>query len=163
MADDRAPRHAALESGLDTVGWQLAHSVEAQVSASFAWSFWTDVRNWDDPPARFELDGPFAAGASGRTLMPGREALQWHIRDVRLGEAATIEMQLDRATLSFEWSFQPLSERGTRLTQRIALAGENAAAYAEQVEAGFGPNLPQGMKRIARAMEASERSTSDAR
>lgn len=64
-------------------------------------------------------------------------------------------MELDRAALSFEWSFEPLSERRTRLTQRIALAGENAAAYAEEVQAGFGPNLPQGMNRIARAMESS--------
>jgi len=87
--------------------------------------------------------------------MPGREPLRWRIRDVRFGESATIEMQLDRATLCFEWSFDPLSERSTRLTQRIALAGDNAAAYAEEVQAGFGPNLPQGINRIARAMESS--------
>jgi hypothetical protein len=137
--------------------WHLEHSVEAEVSASFAWDFWTDVRNWDDPPARFELDGPFAAGSRGRTLIPDREPLHWRIGEVRCGSLAVIEMALDRATLSFEWRFEPLSERRAKLTQRIALSGDNAAAYVGQVQAGFGTNLPEGMKRIAAAMEASEK------
>jgi hypothetical protein len=140
---------------MTSVAWQLEHSVEAGVSSASAWSFWTDVGNWSDPPARFELDGPFAVGSSGRTLMPGQEAVLWRIGEVRSGSRATIEMQLDRATLSFEWRFEPLSEHRTKLTQRVALSGENAAAYVEQVRAGFGATLADGMKRIAKAMEGT--------
>ncbi|SRR6266545_267893 len=139
---------------MSTVAWHLEHSVEAEVSASFAWSFWTDVRNWNDPPARFELDGPFAVGSRGSTLIPDQEPLHWRIREVRSEDLAAIDMQLDRATLSFEWRFEPLSEHRTRLTQRIALSGDNSVAYVGQVQAGFGANLPEGMKRIAKAMEA---------
>ena len=51
------------------------HSVEAHVSAAFAWSFWTDIRNWDDPPARFMLDGPFADGSRGTTRIAGPGAI----------------------------------------------------------------------------------------
>jgi hypothetical protein len=63
-------------------------------------------------------------------------------------------MQLDRATLTFEWPFDDLSETRTKLTQHIVLSGENAGMYAGQVEAGFGPNLPDGMIRIAAEMAA---------
>jgi hypothetical protein len=139
------------------IAWQLEHSVDAEVSAALAWSFWTDVRNWDDPPARFELDSPFAVGSQGSTLIPGQQPLHWRIREVRPGHLATIEMPLDRATLSFEWRFEALSEHKTKLTQRIALSGDNSAAYVSQVEAGFGTTLPAGMKRIAGLMEAAEK------
>ena len=141
---------------MSEIALQLEHSVEADVSPSFAWSFRTDVANWIDPPAIFALDGPFAAGSRGTTLLPDQAPLHWYIRDVQPGKSFIVEMQLDRATLSFEWRFDALSEHRTRLTQRIVLSGDNAAAYAVQVEAGFGSNLPDGMKRIAVEMAAAE-------
>jgi hypothetical protein len=70
----------------DGAALQIEHSVEVAVSATSAWSFWTDVRNWCDPPARFVVDGPFASGTRGRTLMPGREPLEWTIRRVLSGD-----------------------------------------------------------------------------
>ena len=135
---------------------QLEHSIEADVSPAFAWGFRTDVANWNDPPAKFALDGPFAAGTRGTTLLPEREPLSWYLREVRPGESFVIEMQLDRATIAFEWRFDALSEHKTKLTQRIVLSGDNAAAYVEQVEAGFGSNLQDGMKRIAAEMAVAE-------
>ena len=131
----------------------LEHSVEVGVAVTFAWKFLTDISNWDDPPTRFTLEGPFAAGTQGTTELPGREPLRWRLVEVQEGERYTTEMQLDRAVLQFEWRFEALSERRTRLTQRILLTGENAAAYAAQVEAGFGANLSAGMQRIADVME----------
>jgi hypothetical protein len=44
--------------------WETEHAVETGASPDFAWRYWTDVANWDDPPARFEFDGPFAPGAA---------------------------------------------------------------------------------------------------
>lgn len=137
------------------IAWQLEHAVEVDVSATFAWSFWTNVSNWDDPPAEFVLEAPFVAGSVGMTLLPGRDPLRWRIRDVFPERSATIEMELDRATLSFTWRFDAVSDRRANLTQHIVLSGENAAAYTEQVQAGFGSNLRDGMKRIAAAMARS--------
>src|SRR5690348_13522742 len=131
---------------------QFEYSVEADVSPAFAWQFRTEPANWNDPPAQFALEGPFEGGSRGTTLFPGQPPLYWYIREVRQGEAFVIEMPLDRATLRFEWRFDPVSERTTKLTQRIVLAGENAGAYAGQVEAQFRPNLADGMKRIAAEM-----------
>jgi hypothetical protein len=137
---------------MTTVAWEIAHSVETNASPSFAWSFWTDVANWDDPPAKFELEEPFATGSRGTTRLPGQEPLHWFIREVSPPNEATIEMQLDGASLSFNWRFEGLSDGRTRLTQRIVLMGEKAEAYYSQVKAAFTANLPDGMNKMATAM-----------
>jgi len=143
---------------MKNIACQLEHSVEAEVSPSFAWGWRTDIKNWDDPPAQFRLDGPFANGSWGTTLFPGQEPLRWQIRDVRPGVAFIIEMPLDGAVISFEWFFDAVSNHRTRITQRIVLSGDNAREYVNQVQAGFGSNLSDGMKRIADEMARAERS-----
>ena len=140
---------------MSEIALQLECSVEAEVSPEFAWVFRTDVSNWDDPPAQFFLDGPFEAGSHGTTQLPGQEALHWRILEVHSGESFVTEMMLDRATLTFKWSFGRISENRTKLTQSIVLSGDNAGAYTAQVESGFGPNLSSGMKRIAAEMFAA--------
>jgi hypothetical protein len=142
-----------------TVPWEITHSVETNASPAFAWNFWTDVANWDDPPAEFELDGPFATGSRGATRWPGQEPLHWFIREVTPPSAAKIEMRLDGAALSFEWQFEGLAGGRTRLTQRIVLKGEKADIYLSQVKAAFTANLPDGMNKLATAM-ANARSES---
>ena len=133
----------------------LEYSVEADVSPAFAWRFRTDIANWNDPPAEFAIDGPFEEGSCGTTRLPGQEPLHWRVAKVQPGESFVLVMQLDRATLAFEWRFDVLAERRTKLTQHIVLSGDNAKAYAAQVEAGFGPNLADGMRRIAAEMAAA--------
>jgi hypothetical protein len=76
------------------------------------------------------------------------------IRDCDAPATATIEMQLEKATIAFQWQFEPLDDGRTRLTQHIVLRGENAAAYLEQGESVFKSTLDSGMKRIASLMRA---------
>ena len=136
------------------VAWELMHSVESSVSPEFAWEFMTDVANWDDPPARFSLQGPFSDGSTGTTLVPGQEPRHWTIRAVIPGSSYTVEMGLEGAVLSFVWRFEALSEsRGTRISQRIALSGSNAASYVEQVRPVFESTLGPGMDRIVSLMQ----------
>jgi hypothetical protein len=137
---------------MTNVACQLEHSIDVEVSPEFAWSWRTDISNWDDPPAEFQLEGPFASGSWGLTLLPGQEPLRWQILDVRTGKAFTIAMPLDDALISFEWMFEAVSSRQTRITQRITLSGNNARVYVDQVQAGFGATLADGMQRIADAM-----------
>jgi hypothetical protein len=47
------------------VAWEITHSVETNASPAFAWIYWTEVTNWDDPPAKFELDDRLLAGLMG--------------------------------------------------------------------------------------------------
>jgi hypothetical protein len=84
--------------------------------------------------------------------LPGQEPLHWIIREVTAPDAATIEMSLDGASLSFEWRFTGLADGRTRLTQRIVLSGEKADMYLSQVKAAFTANLPGGMNKMATAM-----------
>jgi hypothetical protein len=135
--------------------FELNCSVEADVSPAFAWRYRTDVANWNDPPARFALYGPFESGSRGTTLMPGMEPLHWRIAEVKPGESFVMEMPLDGAMLAFAWRFEELPGERTGMTQHIVLSGENACVYTAQVEAGFGANLESGMKRIAAEMEAA--------
>jgi hypothetical protein len=113
----------------------------------------TNVANWDDPPATFELDGPFAAGSRGTTHIPGQEPRHWHLREVTPITSYILEMAFDRAAISVEWRFEARADGKARLTQQIILSGENASAYVEQVRPVFTSTLAPGMARIATAME----------
>jgi len=65
----------------------------------------------------------------------------------------SIEGGLERAVFFVHWRFDPLSERKARLTQRMELLGDNAAAYVDGIRSAFEPNLEPGMRRIAQTME----------
>lgn len=106
-----------------TASWEITHSVEANASPALAWEYWTDIANWNDPPAKFELNEPFSTGSRGLTRLPGQEPLHWLIREVNPPTAATIEINLDDAILSFEWRFAGLADGRTLLTKRIVLKG----------------------------------------
>ena len=136
--------------------WEITHSVDANASPAFAWTYMTNVANWDDPPAEFELDGPFVAGSRGTTRMPGQETRRWRLRDVSPMTSYTTEMALDGAAMSFQWRFDGLPGGRTRLTQHIVIEGENAAAYVAQVQTAFTSTLAAGMNRIAAAIERAE-------
>ena len=138
---------------MSDVTWETEYSVEVAADATFAWTYMSDVRNWDDPPARFALDGPFVSGGRGTTEMPEQSARHWHLRDVRPGESYTVEFLLDGAALLFEWRFEEIDGGWARLTQRVLLAGENAAAYLTDVQGAFSSSLEPGMRRIAGALD----------
>ena len=135
--------------------WECQRSVDVNVPVSFAWTYMTDIRNWNDPPAEFALEGAFVEGTRGTTQMHGRTLAFWTIRDVEPGRGYRIESGafMERAVLLVHWRFDPLSEHTARLTQRMELLGENAAAYADEIKSLFEPNLEPGMRRIAQRME----------
>jgi len=143
---------------MTNIACQLEHSVEVEVTSLFAWNWRTDIRTWDDPSAQFELDGPFADGTWGTTRLPGQEPMRWQIHDVQPGTSFVIDMPLDRAILSFEWVFDAISNRRTRITQRIVLSGDKAGAYADEVRASFGSTLSDGMNRMADELVRAARS-----
>jgi hypothetical protein len=139
-------------SELSKIAWETQHSVETRADVEFAWRYWTDVSNWNDPPARFEFDGAFVTGARGLTHLPGQPPIEWHVRDLRPRASATIEIPADNASVSFQWTFESIGEGRTLLTQRIVLSGENAENYFEYAKV-LEENLPLGMKKMASAIE----------
>jgi len=80
-----------------TLPWEITHSVETNASPAFAWHYWTNIANWDDPPAEFELVrrtvrhrvAPGPRGCRGRSRYTGSS------ETLLPPNAATIEMSLD--------------------------------------------------------------------
>ena len=87
---------------MTTIAWEMTHAVETNISPAFAWNYWTDVANWDDPPAKFDLDGSFASGSRGTTRLPGQEPLEWIIREVTPPDAATSSPDLTPISSALE-------------------------------------------------------------
>jgi hypothetical protein len=130
--------------------WTFEHSVKCSTSRQFAWSYWTNIENWNDPPAKFELDGPFAVGSRLTTTLPD-QTLHSVIRYVEPGYAATIEKQLPDGVVSFNWTFENLPETRSRVTQRLVLSTASPAlvAQARVLE----QTVPQGMSKLIASIE----------
>lgn len=136
--------------------WTSEVSVNVDVPASFAWRYMSDVRNWNDPPAEFALEGAFATGARGRTRMAGQAPIHWTVAFVDPGRGYTISSVLSEgASIFFHWQFTAVSHGRCRLTQRLELHGEQAASHVNDVRAAFASNLEPGMRRIAAMMQAA--------
>jgi hypothetical protein len=140
---------------MSEAAWSFQHTVEFDAPCDFAWKYWGNLANWDDPPAKFELDGPFEAGSTLTTILPGQR-LQSLLREVDPGRGATIEMELPGAILYFVWIFEEASARRTRITQRLALSGEAAGSLVGQARV-MEQSVPDGMKRISAAIERAWR------
>ena len=134
--------------------WQISYAVETDAGVEFAWNYWSNVRNWDDPPARFELEGAFTEGARGSTWVGEQLTMHWMVRNVKAGESARIEVQLDGAVMAFTWGLETIDGGRARLTQHAVLSGEKAEALVEQAR-GLETTLPQGMKKLAAAIGAA--------
>ena len=134
--------------------WEFEHSVECNVPPKSAWGYWTNVANWNDPPAKFHMDGPFETGSRLTTRLPD-QTLHSIIRDVHPERDAIIEMQLEDAVLSFHWRFEELSKERPRITQRLALRGTNAKSFLAQLSV-FEQSIPDGMKKVVAAIEGAQ-------
>ncbi len=93
-----------------SIAWEMTRSVETAASPAFAWNYWTTVSNWADPPAVFELHGPFHAGVRGITRMPGQEPIEWYIQVVAPPTTARIAMPLAEAAMTQAYARHKLSQ-----------------------------------------------------
>ena len=146
-----------MEEPIPEPAWEFQVSVDCKASRHFAWSYWTNIANWDDPPATFHLDGPFNVGARLTTILPG-QTLQSVIRDLKADREATIDLQLPGAILSFHWKFEDISEQGTRMTHRLVLSGKNAKTFVAQASV-LEQTAPQGMVKLAAAIERAQQAS----
>ena len=138
---------------MSDTAWATEHSVETTATPAFTWTYMTDVKNWDDPPAEFRLNGSFTSGSLGTTKIPGQAPRQWRLREVKPHDSYTIEIALEGAVILCKWVFKELPNSQTRLAQHITLEGENASSYKGDVQRTFDLTLAPGMSRIAIAID----------
>jgi len=130
--------------------WEQEESVEVRAEPAFAFRYWTTEAWASDPGIKGrEIDGPYRTGTRGVTHLADGGTVSWVLAEVEPDHKSVIEIALPEATLCFELRFDARAEGGTRITQRISVTGPRAAEHREGLEAGFGPNLRQGMLRIA--------------
>ncbi|MCB0628253.1 MAG: hypothetical protein R2824_30380 [Saprospiraceae bacterium] len=143
---------------MSITAWQFEHSVVCNASRSFAWSFWTDVSNWERLEGAtvewIKIDGPFAAGTLGATKSPGQDPQYWKITQLDLERSATIEVTLDGAVFKNRMVLESITQEQTRIIQRMSLAGEKAAGFAEGMRM-FETSAPQGLGKLAKAIESA--------
>jgi hypothetical protein len=142
------------------LGISVLHRLSRTERLSFVWRFWTNVANWNDPPASFHIEGPFAAGSQIATELPD-QTLHSLIRQVSQESEAIIDLQLPGAVLTFHWTLESFFGNQTRITQHLELSGTNAASLVAQASV-FERTTPDGMSRLVVAIERAyeQRNTS---
>ncbi len=141
---------------MSDVVWQFEHAVECSASRSVAWSFWTDVANWErlegEAVEWIRIEGPFEEGTHGATKSPGQDPYKWVIVELRHDEFAKIDLPLDGATFHNEMVMELLEADRTKITQRLSLSGPKAGALVEGMKM-FETSAPQGLAKLAKAIE----------
>ena len=141
----------------DNPAWAFEHSVDCDVTVQFAWDFWTNVQNWtlDSDVESVEIDGPFVRGTRGCTISRSSGRIEWRLVEVGAGKAV-IDFPLSGAVGRFVWRFEDRAGR-TKITQSCTLEGEQAGIYAIAAAPSLETGIPEGMKKLCRAMEAAAR------
>ncbi len=143
--------------------WRFQHSLDCLVSKAFAWQFWTTVSNWPTVDSSLEsvtLDGPFCTGTTGSTKPRGRQPIRWQLAEVDEGRSAVIEIAVPGAVLRCAWTFEEIASQVTRITQVASIEGARASDYVETVAPDLERGIPQGMGKLAEAIERAARSNS---
>ncbi len=141
---------------MNDIVWQFEHAVECKATRSVAWSFWTDVTNWErlegEAVEWIRIEGPFEEGARGATKSPGQDPYDWVIAELQHEEFAKIDLPLDGANFCNEMSMESLATDLTRITQRLSLSGPKAGPLVEGMKM-FETSAPQGLAKLAKAIE----------
>lgn len=136
---------------------QFKHTVTCNAEKSVAWTFWTEVSNWEliegDTVEWIRLDGPFAVGSKGMTKTPGQEPQHWKITQLEPEQSATIDIELPGATLHNTMRFKSIGDQ-TLITQFMQLSGPEAAEFIEGMNM-LKKSTPAGLTKLAKAIEAS--------
>lgn len=139
--------------------WYFNFSIECAVPREFAWSFWTDVRNWalDADVESVTMEGEFVAGTFGHTISRSTGPIDWRIAEVEPAERAVLEFPAPGAVATFVWTFED-SATGTRISQEASLSGLEAHKYAKSYGPILEKGIPEGMRKLCEAMEAARSS-----
>lgn len=145
--------------------WNLVLRAECDLAdADFAWLFWTDVGNWavvDPAIADVRVDPAFEEGARGTTVTHDGALVEWRISDIAAPGRARIEFPVPGAALHVSWVFRSRQTAGCTMTQTMELSGERAAEYEPIVAPSMERSAPEGLQRLAAAIDQAYARTAD--
>lgn len=142
---------------MENAAWKFEYTVLCRADRSQAWSFLTNVTNWERLEGAsvnwIRIYGPFAAGTYGETKMPDQIPQRWLIAEVEEGRSMMIETPVDGATLYVQTVLESPTPNETRIVRKMYLRGPKAATLAPGMKL-FEENVPQGLRKLAAAIEA---------
>ncbi len=145
--------------------WTLVLQAQCSVAGpDFAWRFWTDVGNWavvDPAIADVCVEPAFEIGARGTTVTHEGSQVEWRISEVAAPHRARIEFPVPGAVLRVSWVFSPSTPGGCTMTQTMELTGERASDYEPIVAPSMERSAPEGLQRLATAIDEAYARTAD--
>ncbi len=137
--------------------WQTEHTAYTHASPEDVWALWSDVTTWptwDSGIQRANIEGRFAACASGTLKPTGGPQVTLTIIDAKPNHGFVDETKLPLARMRFEHEVASDAER-TRITHRVQITGPAAPLFARVIGRGIARDLPETIAALARL--ASER------
>jgi len=131
---------------------EYEHSLESDVSAEAVWALYADPStwpSWDAGVERMELDGPLAAGTTGRFTPTGGDPLPFTVVYAEPGRGFTDEFAFPGAVLRGTHTLTPLPDGRTRITHRMELTGDRAEQMAPELMPGLTDDIPLTVAALA--------------
>ncbi|MEV0284882.1 YciI family protein [Kribbella sp. NPDC050820] len=132
--------------------WDYAPSVQTTAAPDAVWHQYDDVASWPEWKhgiERVELDGPFAAGTTGRLVVTDRPAMPYRIVSADPGQGYVSETELGAGIrLRIEHVLAALPGGGTRITHRVNVPRAALDLFGHD----FSPALNDGIRRTLHAL-----------
>ena len=134
------------------VMWHTEHTLETSADPGDVWRRLAEVATWPDWDAGLswaELAGPFSSGSRGRLRMRGEGTRAFRLSGVEAFTSFTALVHLPLAEIRHS-HVQEASAMGTRMTQRIEIAGPLSWLYGLTRGRSLRAALAPSMRSLAR-------------
>jgi hypothetical protein len=139
--------------------WTYEQSIETDADPVSIWALYADVPawpRWDQGLEWVTLNGPFAAGSSGRLKVPGQDPLPFTLLDVRPLTGFSDETYIPNLAIRFDHSLERTATGRTRITHRVIITGPAAEEAGPHLGPEITADVPQAMESLARlALQSS--------
>jgi hypothetical protein len=140
--------------------FEYEYNLESDVAAEAVWKLYTNTAtwpSWDTGTEKVELSGPFAAGTTGIIKFSGQDPLPFRIVSAQPNREFTDETEIPGAGIfvRFTHSLSPLSNGGTRISQRVTITGPAAETLGPQIGPGITADIPQSIAALVDLAKSS--------
>jgi uncharacterized protein YndB with AHSA1/START domain len=132
-------------------------AIRVQGSPAAVFACWADASGWArwDPDVKAaSMDGPFAAGTTGRITPRAGPTMAIRLTRVEPDRAFDAEARLPLCTMRFEHWLEP-SGPETLVTHRVVLSGPLAFLFRRIIGPQLTRGIPGTMAGLKRAVEAA--------
>jgi hypothetical protein len=141
--------------------FEYEYSLEAEVTAEAVWKIYNNTAawtTWDTGTEKVELNGPLAAGSRGFIKFSGQDPLPFRIVSAQPNREFTDETEIPGADIfvRFTHSLSPLSNGGTRISQRVTITGPAAETLGPQIGPGIIADIPQSIAALVDLAKSSQ-------